>query len=94
LDIAQGELAERLIDAFIERRHDRRVAEEGERPEEAAWAESERRHAERRHEANRAAWAAFHEDQAARHRRTLQDLISHHEARAARLQATDERKPA
>lgn len=31
------------------------------------------------------AWAAFHEGQAERHRRTLEDLIAHHEEQAAKL---------
>jgi hypothetical protein len=79
------------LDRLIERRS-RQSGED--RPEEVMYAESVRRYNARRQEANRAEWAAFHEDQAARHRRTLQDLISHHEARAALLQATHERKPA
>jgi hypothetical protein len=36
-------------------------------------------------EENRQAWTAFHEQQAQRHRRTLQELISYHERRAQRL---------
>jgi hypothetical protein len=39
----------------------------------------------RRREENRQAWASFHEEQAERHRRTLEDLISHRETQAARL---------
>ncbi len=33
----------------------------------------------------RAAWAAWHRDQARRHRATLDDLIAHHEEQAERL---------
>jgi hypothetical protein len=35
----------------------------------------------------RQAWAAWHCDQAERHRRTLTDLVAHHEAEAERLGA-------
>jgi hypothetical protein len=36
-------------------------------------------------EENRQAWAAFHEGQAERHRRTLGELIAEHEAKATKL---------
>jgi hypothetical protein len=42
-DIATGEKVEAELDAFIAKRHRERVATEGERDEEAAWAESARR---------------------------------------------------
>jgi hypothetical protein len=82
---ARAESVEAELDRFIRTRHDRRVADEGERPAEEAWMESERRYEERRRRENRAAWAAFHEGQAERHRRTLEDLIRHHETQTARL---------
>jgi hypothetical protein len=85
VDITQGEMAEKQLDILITRRHDRRVADEGERPALEMWQESERRYHEHRREANRQAWASFHEDQAERHRRTLQDLVAHHETQAAKL---------
>jgi hypothetical protein len=47
--------------------------------------ESVRRYNDRRREEMRAAWASYHEGQAERHRRTLQDLIAHHETQAAKL---------
>jgi hypothetical protein len=50
------------------RRHDRHVADEGERPAEEAWAESERREEVRRREENRAAWSEYHPERAERHR--------------------------
>jgi hypothetical protein len=51
------------------RRHDRRVADEGERPAEEAWAESERLQEARRREENRAARGdEYHQEQAERHR--------------------------
>jgi hypothetical protein len=55
-DIGAGEKVEAELDAFISRAHDQRVKAEGERDEEAAWRESERRHNARRREANRQAW--------------------------------------
>ncbi len=91
-EIAAGERVEDELDAFISRRHDRRVTDEGERPTEAEWMESERRHDVRRRAENGAAWRAYHEGQAARHRTVLADLIASHEREAERLQATDERK--
>jgi hypothetical protein len=74
LDISRGEQVEAELDAMIRRRHDCRVADEGERPALEMW-----------REANRQAWTSYHEGQAERHRRTLQDLIAHHEAQAAKL---------
>jgi hypothetical protein len=68
-DISRGEAVETDLDILITRRHDRRVLEEGERPPEEAWAESERRQEARRHEENRAAWCCeYHQEQAERHR--------------------------
>ncbi len=43
-DIATSKKVEAEIDAMISRRHDKRVLDEGERDEEAAWAASVRRH--------------------------------------------------
>jgi hypothetical protein len=91
-DIARGELVEAELDVFISRRHESRVVDEGERPAEAAWAESERAHDASRREEMRAAWLAFHEGQAGRHRTVLESLISRHEREAERLKTTDERK--
>ena len=52
---------------------------------EESWKQSVRRYNARRDEEMRAAWASYHEGQAERHRRTLQDLIAHHETQAAKL---------
>ena len=49
---------------------------------EPGYVESVRRFNARRTEENRQAWAAFHEGQAERLRRTMAPLIAHHEARA------------
>ncbi|MBA2715249.1 MAG: hypothetical protein H0U55_17080 [Rubrobacteraceae bacterium] len=94
MNAAKGEATEKELDALITRRHDRRVVEEGERPAEEMWAESERRHNVHRREEMRAAWCEYHREQAARHRAVLESLIVRHEAEAERLQATDERKTA
>ena len=85
MDTARSEAVEAELDRFIRTRHDRRVADEGERPALEAWMESERRYDEKRQRENRAAWYGWHLDQAERHRRTLEDLISHHETQAERL---------
>jgi len=52
---------------------------------EPLYMESVRRYNDRRREEMRAAWTSYHEGQAERHRRTLQDLITHHETQAAKL---------
>jgi hypothetical protein len=85
MGVAGGEMAEKQLDILITRRHDRRVADEGERQALEMWQESERKYAERRGEENRQAWASFQEEQAERHRATLQALVEHHEIQAAKL---------
>jgi hypothetical protein len=92
VDIAHGEMVEKELDGLITRRHDRRVADEGERPLEEAWAESERRHNARRRAQNRWEWVRYHEGQAERHRRNLEALVAHHESEAAKYMDTDEWK--
>jgi hypothetical protein len=52
---------------------------------EELWKESVRAYTARRREEMRAAWASYHAEQAARHRRTLEDLIDRHETQAAKL---------
>jgi hypothetical protein len=56
-------------------------------PDEQAglWKASVRAYTARRREEMRAAWASYHAGQAERHRRTLEDLITHHEQAAAKL---------
>jgi len=59
-NLVAGERAEHQIDAFIEKRHNDRVASEGERLVEEAWKASERREEVRRRteqEHARLAWA-------------------------------------
>jgi hypothetical protein len=82
VDIAHGEAVEAELDRLVERRHDLRVAEEGERLEHEIWRESEMRYDARKRAENGAAWLAFHEGQAARHRGVLEALVAYHEAEA------------
>ncbi len=92
-DIASeaGEKVEAEIDAFISRQHDKRVKTEGERDEEEAWADSERRARNARKAANRSAWYEFHTAQAARIRANPEALAADHEAEAKRLLAEGSR---
>jgi hypothetical protein len=84
-DAADGEWVEKELDHFIAKRHKQRVKEEGERPEEEAWVESERRENARRREQNRLAWYEFHTMRATSLRADLEALIAHHEGRAEKL---------
>jgi hypothetical protein len=86
-DIASGAQVDGEIDAFIERRHQQRVKEEGERAQEAAWAESARKHAQAQRQQARLEWHLHHTEQAERRRTTLESLIAHHEAEAEKLGA-------
>jgi hypothetical protein len=51
------------------------------------WAGSVCEFNERRRERTRAAWIAYHTNQAERHRRALQALVDHHEGQAEWLNA-------
>lgn len=83
MDITHGEMAEKQLDILIERRA--RKGEVDPDEQEELWQASVRAYTARRREEMRAAWASYHEDQAERHRRTLQDLVAHHETQAAKL---------
>lgn len=85
MDIAKGEKVEAELTHLIERRHDRRVAEEGERPALEMWEESERRHQEQRRMQARYEWHLYHTTHAERVRRTLEELAAYHEEQAAKL---------
>jgi hypothetical protein len=82
MDVAHGEMVEAELNRLIERRSSREIDPD---EREALWQESLRRYNARRREEMRAAWASYHAGQAARHRRTLEGLIAHHEKQAARL---------
>jgi hypothetical protein len=84
-DITRGEQVEGELDALITRRYDKRVAEEGHRPSEEMYEESSRRYHEQMRAAARYEWHLHHTTQAERLRRTLGELISHHEGEAAKL---------
>jgi hypothetical protein len=77
------DVAERELDRMIERRSRKGDVDPAEREE--LWKESVRAYTARRRKEMRTAWTSYHEGQAERHRRTLQDLIAHHETQAARL---------
>jgi hypothetical protein len=77
------EMVEKQLDAMIERRA--RKGEVNPDEQEELWKTSVRAYEEKRRQMARLEWHAFHCGQAERHRRTLQDLIAHHEAQAARL---------
>jgi hypothetical protein len=83
MDVAHGEMAEKQLDILIERRACKGEADPDEREE--LWKASVRAYTARRREDMRAAWTSYHEGQAERHRRTLEGLIAHHEAQAAKL---------
>ena len=82
MDVARGEAVEAELNRLIEKRSARAI-DPDEREE--VWKASVRTYNARKHKEMRAAWTAFHEDQAERHRRTLEELISYHETRAQRL---------
>jgi hypothetical protein len=83
MDVAHAEMVEKQLDAMIQRRARKGDVDPDEREE--LWKASVRAYIARRQEENRQAWMAFHEGQAQRHRRTLEDLIAHHEAQAVKL---------
>jgi hypothetical protein len=85
-DIATGEKVEAELDAFVAKRHRERVATEGERDEEAAWAESARRLLAKRAEEKRAGLAGFY--------RHLQNVYTSRAAECGRTADFYERKSA
>jgi hypothetical protein len=83
VDVARTEAADAELVRMIE--HRSRKGEVDRDEFEPFYMESVRRYNDRRREEMRAAWASYHEGQAERHRRTLQDLIAHHETQVAKL---------
>jgi hypothetical protein len=90
--VTRGEMVEAELGRLIEKRHDKRVLEEGERPAFEAWQESERRYFARIEEGRHRERLAYHEGQAARLSNTLGGLVAHHEAEAEKYR--DQRKGA
>ena len=84
MDVARADAAGAELDRLISKR-----ASQDRRPDpdeqEELWKASVRAYTARKREELRVAWASYHEGQAERHRRTLEDLIAHHEAQAAKL---------
>jgi len=83
--LAPGEAVASAIDHFIEVRDRERRKAEGDRREAEAWKESTRVYNEKQRVQARLEWHAHHVEQASRLRRTLEDLIAHHEERAEEL---------
>ena len=84
MDVSRAESVERELDRLIEKRHERRATEEGHRPSEELWQASVERYNAERERKLRAEWCSYHQNQAVRHRHTLEALIARHEAAAER----------
>ena len=84
MDTAKVNAIEGELDAFVAKRHEKRVREEGERPHEALWAESERRYFEAQRRARETERYEYHRGQADRLRRTMGELVAYHESEAER----------
>jgi hypothetical protein len=82
-EVARVEKLEAELNAMIERRALKASGEQD--VIEDLWRESVRRVREQTRRENRAAWYAFHLDQADRIRRTMTALVESHEAKAAAL---------
>ncbi len=89
MDVSRAESVERELDGLIVKRHAQRTTEEGHRPSQELWHESVERYNAERERKLRAAWCSYHQEAAARHRRTLEALIARHEEAAAKLQADE-----
>jgi hypothetical protein len=89
-DISHGEKVEGELDILITSRDARRRETKGDRQAEELYAASVKRFNAVRDQERRAEWATFHRQQAERHRLTLTDLISHHEAAAERLEGSQQ----
>jgi hypothetical protein len=85
VDVSRSEGVEHELNRLIERRHDRRLAEERHRPSEELWQESVERYNAERDRQLRTEWAEYHQGQAVRHRAVLKALIATHEEQAAKL---------
>ena len=90
MDVGRGEHLEGELDVFITRRHEKRVASEGERAAEEAWAESVARFHERSDAEMRSRWIDFHQNM----HRIHSALAAEHEEKAEKLLMIDEPKGA
>jgi hypothetical protein len=80
-DIARGEVVEHELNAFIAKRHERRVKDEGERQVEEMWKTRERLEVARQRRELDAEWRGWHRSRAALYAR----LSAEHEEQAKRL---------
>ena len=85
VDISRSEGVEQELNRLIERRHDRRTAEERHKPSEELWQESVERYKAERDRQLRTEWTEYHQGQVERHKAVLKGLIAHHEEQAAML---------
>ena len=92
MDITRAEWVEKELDHLIERRARERIRENGRTASqdaatarEALWKASVSRYQEQRLIQARLEWHAYHSGQADRIRRTLEQLIAHHEEQARKL---------
>ena len=81
MDVTRGEIVEADLDRLIERRSRQKDPDE----ESELWQASVRAYEEKRRQMARLEWHLHHTAQAERLRRTLQDLIAHHESQATKL---------
>jgi hypothetical protein len=87
--VEQGERVERDLDAFIEKRHDQRVREEGERRTLEEWQVSERLYAARKSRARALDWYHYHLERAVGAERNGAEIAASHRIKAARILRTD-----
>ena len=87
-DISRGEVVDADLDRLVERRHEKRILEEGERAEEEAWVESTKKTNAAREAELREQWSSYHLDQAERHKAVLEDLVAHPKQQAQKLGAS------
>jgi hypothetical protein len=82
MDVAHGGMVSAELNRLIEKRSSRKTDPD---EQDDLWKASVAAYNARRREEMREAWCEYHEGQAERHRRTLQDLIAHHVTQAAKL---------
>jgi hypothetical protein len=89
LDVEHSERVERELDRLIEKRHDARVAEEGERRELEAWQVTARIDDARKRRGRALDWYYFHLERAEGAERTGAAKAASHRVKAARLLRTE-----
>ena len=82
MDIAHGELVEKELEAFIEKRSRKEPKLDA---QEELWKASVHRYNAGREAERRALWADYHVGQASRLKRVMMNLVEHHENRARQL---------